>query len=314
MIHLPRSLAEAATLRGELRAGGTDVMDRRRRGVSTGPVVDLRDVPGLAAIEPHDGGLRLGALTSVAAIAAHAGVARGWPALALAAGALATPQIAAAGTLGGNLLQRVRCAYYRSEDERCFQSGGDACPAREGVHDRMACFDLSPCLAPHPSTLALALIACDARVEVFGRSALGAEDLYGDGRDPSRSHVLRAGEILTQVVLPPPASGTRAGYVRASSRLAAEWPLADACVTLAIESGVVARARVAAGGVAPIPLRLRRVEDILVGRPPDAATAALAASVAADGANPLPALRYKLPLLEGVTRAALEQAMGLATP
>lgn len=294
---------------GEYRAGGTDLQQRIRSGVSVGPVVDLMKLPGLDVIEwDEQGQARIGALVPMATVAREPRLVAAYPGLAAAAGALATPQIRAAGTIGGNLLQRNRCWYYRHPATSCFKKGGDDCPARDGNHLYGVCFDLGPCVAPHPSTLGMALLAYDAEVEVAGSGSRSVVALYGDGSDGRHDHQLGDHELLTAVHMPPPLPRERAAYFRAIGRALAEWPLVEAVVRLAVSEGEITFARVVVGGVAPIPLRRQRVEDALLGRPPTADTIERAASLAAEGANPLPMTRYKAQLLPGTVRETLERA------
>lgn len=294
----------------EYRAGGTDLQQRLRSGVSSGPVVDIHRLAELKQIAWREqGGARIGALVSVNALASEPRLASAYPALALSAGALATPQIRAAATLGGNLLQRNRCWYFRQPAIRCFKKGGDACPAREGNHLFGACFDLGACVAPHPSTLGMALLAYEARFEVSGSGVRPIEALYGDGSDPHHDHQLRERELLTAVIMPAPLAGERAAYVRAISRASAEWPLIEAVVRLWTAGDKIIQARVAAGGVAAVPLRLGSVEAALVGQAADAVNLRAAASHAADGARPLPMTAYKVDLLRGTVLEALERAL-----
>lgn len=214
-------LSEAVRARGgELRAGGTDTGARQRSGVSTGPFTDLDGAAGLrgTTLLP-DGGLRIGALTTLAALAANPQVRAGWPTLAVSAGTAATPQIRAAGTLGGNLLQRNRCWYFRNPHVSCLQKGGAGCPAREGDHHFGVVSGAGPCITPHPSTLAMALLTYDAEAEIHDEPPRSVADLYGDGdRLHQGDHLLPPHRILTAVRLPapcpanaPPATGPPAG-------------------------------------------------------------------------------------------------------
>jgi xanthine dehydrogenase YagS FAD-binding subunit len=304
----PENLDAAAALAGEYRAGGTDLQHRLRRRISSGPPIDLAAVPDLHGIGADEtGAVRIGALTTIAALATEPKLAA-YPALAQAAAALATPQIRAVGTLGGNLLQRNRCWYFRDPDTACFRKGGPSCPARDGNHLYHACFDRGPCIAVHPSTLAMTLLTYDATVEIAGRPARPVQDLYGDGSDPHRDHQLGAGEILTAVRMPAPMPNERAGYVRATSRALAEWPLVEAVVRLRIADGAIASAGVGLGGVAPVPLRCRAVEAALTGRPPSESVFAQAAALAAADARPLPMTGYKVGLIASTIVAALERA------
>jgi xanthine dehydrogenase YagS FAD-binding subunit len=306
----PTTIEGALAGAGEFRAGGTDLQQRLRSGVSRGPLVDLERLPGLDRIEwDEQGRARIGALVRMATLATDPRLRAAYPGLALSAGALATPQIRAAGTLGGNLLQRNRCWYYRHPATSCLKKGGDDCPARAGNHLYGVCFDLGPCVAPHPSTLGMALLAHEAIVEVAGRSSRPVAALYGDGTDGRRDHQLADGELLTAVLMPAPLEDERAAYFRSISRALAEWPLVETLVRLGVTEGTIRYARVAVGGVAPIPLRVPGVEEALLERPANSETFEQAASLAADGANPLPMTRYKVELLPGTVRETLERAV-----
>ena len=298
----------------EFRAGGTDVNARRRLGVSGGDVIDVRRVAGLNRIEPMaDGSTNIGAMVTLEAIAHNEHLITHYPGLAMASGALATPQIRLMGTLGGVLLQRTRCWYFRHEAFSCYKSGGDSCPAREGDHRLGVIFDQGPCVFPHPSTVGMVLMAYDAEVEVQGAGGtrqMRVADLYGDGRDGTRDHQLAPGELLTKIILPPPLADERASYFRSISRARAEWALVEVCVRLVVDEtkNVITAVFVAVGGVAPVPLRLPQVEAALLGKAATPTTFASAAKLAADGASPLPQTKYKVPLLVGTVQETIERA------
>jgi xanthine dehydrogenase YagS FAD-binding subunit len=321
MIRFPTSLSELAPPAGGegplpvIRAGATDLGERRRLRMAPGPLLDLRDLAGLDTIEwDGTGAATVGAKVRIADAAADEALGRAYPGFAAAAGALATPQIRAVGTLGGNLLQANRCWYYRSPDAQCLKKGGSACLAREGDHHYHACFDLGPCACVHPSTLGMALLAYEASVMVHGEAGdLTVADLYGDGSSANGDHQLPAGKVLTHVVLPPPRPREQAAYFRAITRARSEWPLVEVLVRLVVDEGIVSFARVTMGGVAPVPLRLPKVEAALVGKPAQAETFADAAALATDGAKPLPMTEYKLALVEGAVLETLERASH-ATP
>ena len=297
-----------------VRAGGTDLQERRHLGLSRGPIVDLRDMKELAGIAVEGEALRVGCLTRIAALAASPSVQQPWSGLALAAGQLATPEIRNQATVGGNLLQSVRCWYFRRPGARCFQAGGEGCEARGGDHSVHACIDLGPCIAPHPSTLAVALLAYEAEIEVAGGERWPLAALYGDGSDPRRTHRLPPGALLLAVHVPRTMPGERAAFHRTSSRSRAEWPIAEAVVRLVVTEGAIRFARVAVGGVANIPLRLGAVEQRLLAQAPTAALLADAAGLAGEGAKPPPGAAYKLELLRATVLTALEQALGEAVP
>lgn len=306
------ALISVARQGGELRAGGTDVSARAKLGRATGPFVDLAGVAGLRGIEWRpDGGARIGALTSIAELATDTRLRAGYPALAATAGGLATPQVRAAGTLGGNLLQRNRCWYYRNPRFACYQTGGEGCPARAGLHLYSAVVDQGPCVAPHPSSIAIALLAYDARVDVHGRGTLAVAEVYGDGSDPTRDHLLAPGEVLTAVDLPPPAAHESAAYHRAIGRAEAEWPLVEAVARLIrADTGEVRSVAVAAGGVARTPLRLPEVEAALDGVVITGEALRAAAERVTDRCTPLPQTGYKVDLFRDTVLEVLERAAG----
>ncbi len=296
---------------GEYLAGGIDVNDRRRLGISAGPLVDIAGRAELAGVSWRaDGGADLGALATVAELAGDARLAAAYPALTAAAGGLATPQVRNVATLGGNLAQRPQCWYYRNPAFSCFQSGGSGCPARSGDHRYLAAFQSGPCIAVHPSTLAAALLAYHAEVTTDRRERVPMAVFLGDGSDPTRTTTLDPGELIARVALPPPVAGERGAYFRTISRAEAEWPLAEAAARVAVEGGRFTLGRVAVGGVAPVPLALPQVEAALQGAAATAATIESAAALAVVGADPLPMTAYKLPLLVGTVQEALERALG----
>lgn len=310
MTAIPTDIAQARSAQGEYRAGGTDVQQRLRSGASSGPVVDLHGLSELNGIAwDPEGRARIGALTPIAALADDRRVRAAYPALARSAEALATPQIRAIATFGGNLLQRSRCWYFRNPAVSCFKKAGEGCPARDGNHLFSSCFDLGGCVAPHPSTLGMALLAYEAHFETTDAGLRPVTALYGDGSDARRDHQLGPHELLTGVLMPVPVAEERAAYRRAISRAAAEWPLAEAVVRLTTSAGNITSAQVAVGGVAPIPLRRKGVERTLIGRPASRDTLLGAASHAADGATPLPMTAYKLGLLRATVLEALEHAL-----
>jgi xanthine dehydrogenase YagS FAD-binding subunit len=298
----------ASAQASEFRAAGTDLSERRRSGLSQGPMIDIAGAPGTIGIDwGADGAARIGAFTTIAAIAADARIARAYPGLAASAQGLATPQIRHLATLGGNLAQRSRCWYYRNPHIACLKKGGPDCPARTGNHLYGVAFDLGACVAPHPSTMGAALLAYDARITTDRRSGLTIGDVFGDGSNGAADHALASGEMIQGVELPPPLQGERALYKRAISRSYAEWPLVEVCARAVISAGSFQFIRIAAGGIAPVPLRLLASEATLQGAAANPATIANATKQATAGAKPLPMTSYKLDLLSGVVHDLLER-------
>jgi len=292
----------------EFRAAGTDLSERRRSGVSKGPLMDI--VPASDITGMHwgaDGTLRIGAYATIAAIAADKAIAAAYPGIVAAAQGLATPQIRHLATLGGNLAQRSRCWYYRNPHIACLKKGGTECPARAGNHLYGVAFDLGPCVAPHPSTMAAALLAYDATVITYTRSGLSISDVLGDGSNGAADNALLPGEMIRGIELSAPRQGERAHYKRAISRSHAEWPLVEVCARAVVTDGTFQFVRLTAGGIAPVPLRLQAAEASLQGKPANALNIAVAAKLATSGAKPLPMTGYKLDLLEGLVRDLLEK-------
>jgi xanthine dehydrogenase YagS FAD-binding subunit len=300
------TIASVTTLNAEFRAAGTDLSERRRSGVSRGPLIDILSSGDSGISWGADGAASIGALTTIAAIAADARVTSAYPGIAASAHDLATPQIRRLATLGGNLAQRTRCWYFRNPHIACLKKGGDACPARTGNHLYGVAFDLGDCVAPHPSTMAAALLAYDARIVTNHRDGLTIGTLLGDGSDGRRDNMLAPGEMIERIVLPAPHSGERAVYKRAIGRVHAEWPLVELCARSVVVDGKFQFVRLVAGGIAPVPLRLMACEAALQGRAASTAAIAEAAKQAASGARPLPMTSYKLALLEGLVRDLME--------
>lgn len=304
----------------EFQAGGTDVQERRRRGTLRGPVVQIQPGDASAQIAWDDDRASIGALVRVAAVAHDARIAAAYPGVAAAAGGLATPQIRAVATVGGALLQRTRCWYFRDPAVGCFKNGGSSCPAREGDHTFGVCFDRSPCVWPHPSTLGAALLAYDAAVDCTPGGTISVAELFGDGVDPARDHTLDEGQRLTQVMLGAPVPGERAAYVRIIGRELAEWPLVEAVVRLVVDAGRIAFARVALGGVATVPVRMNGLERALIGAP---AGAEAIRAVAVDAVRTwietasiatLETTRYKLDLIPVAIADAAAQTFAPPAP
>ena len=294
----------------EFRAGGTDFSERRRSGVSQGMLIDISETGYKAISWNADGAAQIGALTSIATIAADARILAAYPGVAASAQGLATPQVRQVATLGGNLAQRSRCWYFRNPHINCLKKTGSACPARAGNHLYGVAFDIGPCVAPHPSTMAAALLGYDARINTDCRGGLSIADLLGDGSNGRADHALAQGEVITKITLPPPLAAERATYKRAISRACAEWPLVELCARAVVADGLFKFVRLTAGGVAPVPLRLSAVEAALQNKATNAAAIADAAKLAATGARPLPMTAYKLDLLEGLVRDLMERLVG----
>lgn len=283
-------------------------MDRLRHGTARGEIVDISRIPGLGKIEKQGNAWKIGAMVTIDQVANHPEIQKNYPGLAMSAGALATPQIRNAASIGGSLLQRNRCWYFRHEEFSCFKKGGNSCPAREGNHQFGVCFDLGPCVFPHPSTLGLALMAYGAKVEIFEKGSRDLGQLYGDGSDPAHDHQLKEGEILTSILLPDPLPSEKAAYFRNISRARAEWPLVEVIVRYRLVDGKISNASIGLGGVANVPMLLPKVAEFLNGKTPGDEIFKEAGKLGTEGANPLPQTQYKVEMVAGTIYETLRRA------
>jgi xanthine dehydrogenase YagS FAD-binding subunit len=309
------SVAEALSLVAAkpgsvLKAGGIDLLDHLKEHLLEPPrLVDLKSIPGMQDVmaEPT-GNLRIGPLVTLAQVADHPGIRATHTALAQACGEAASPQIRNVATIGGNLLQRPRCWYYRLTSYRCLKKGGDICYAVGGENRYHTIFGEGACNAPHPSNAAMGLAALGASL-VF-QSSRGTRTVPADqfftipGGDPRRENAREPDEILTAISVPA-APGVRSTYASVRERAAFDWPLVSTAVVLRVEGGVVRSARIMLGAVATVPLRSAAAEQALVGRRLDDPTAEAAANAAVTGARPLSENGYKVELLKILLRRTL---------
>jgi xanthine dehydrogenase YagS FAD-binding subunit len=317
----PTSLEEAVASLGPgatLKAGGIDVMDLLKEHlIAPERLVTLRAVPELDRIEEKPDGLHLGPMVTLSQIAEDAAVRRRWRALAEAAGRAATPQIRNVATVAGNLLQRPRCWYFRSEAFPCRKKGGDRCYAQAGENAYHAIFGNGLCAAVHPSATATALTALGARLAIMGPAGRREEPLDGffvaPEADVKREHSLGEREIIAGIVVPPPPAGSGSAYMKQGEKESFDWPLAEVAVLLEREGGRCKRASIVLGAAAPVPWRAKAAEAALSGRAVDEAAARDAARAAVQGATPLEQNGYKVILFETMVRRAILAAEGGAT-
>ncbi|GLY39048.1 carbon-monoxide dehydrogenase medium subunit [Amycolatopsis sp. NBRC 101858] len=309
----PTTVDDALATPGTFLAGGTTLVDLMKLDVLTPEhVLDINQVP-LHGIDTSDG-LRFGALERMSAIAAHPQV---YPAISRALLLSASQQIRNMASIGGNLLQRTRCSYFRDVATPCNKrEPGSGCSAIEGANRMHAILGTSDsCVATHASDVAVALVALDARLQLAsaeGTREVALRDFYQlPGDTPALENDLRPGELITEVVVPRLDWATNSTYVKVRDRQSYEFALCSAAVALDVRDGKIADARVAAGGVGTVPWHLPAVEDALRGAPATQATFEAAATVAADGARPLSDNGFKVSLLKRtIVRALLELTEG----
>ncbi len=302
-----------------VKAGGLDLLDLMKQDlIAPHRIVNLRGVAGLDEIlDEPDGSLRIGALVTLARLGEHPAIRARYAALADAAAHSASPQIRHVATLGGNVLQRPRCWYFRSSDHHCVRKGGNACFAFAGENQYHAIFGHDGCAMVHPSTAATALVARGATVELATSDETKREVplenfLLSPRTDLHRENDLKPGEILAAVVLPPAPVTLRSVHLKQGER-AFDWPIADVAVALdVVDGGTCRKASIVLGAAAPVPHRAKAAEDAMSGKRVDEQTARAAAHAALLGAAPLAKNAYKLPIFETLVRRAILAAVGRA--
>jgi xanthine dehydrogenase YagS FAD-binding subunit len=309
----PTTVEAAVASPGAFLAGGTTLVDLMKLNVLTPQqVLDINELP-LRGIDTGDG-LRIGALERMGDVAAHPGV---YPVISRALLQSASQQLRNMASIGGNLLQRTRCTYFRDVAMPCNKrQPGSGCPAISGANRMHAVLGTSEsCVATHASDVAVAFVALDAEVQLVGATGsrtVPLADFYRlPGDTPDVENDLRPGELITEVRVPRLDWASRSTYVKVRDRQSYEFALCSAAVALDIQDSRIVDARVAVGGVATVPWRLPAVEAALRGAPATLASFDEAASVAADGARTLSHNGYKVSLLRRtIVRALLELTEG----
>ena len=310
------SVAEAGELLtaneapAKIFAGGTDLLGEIKQGVvHPARLVSLQSIAALKGIALGDDGARIGAMTTIAEIAAHPQIRTRYAALAEAADSVATPQIRNTGTLGGNLCQRPRCWYYRSPMFDCRKKGGARCFAHDGANKFHAIFDGAICPAVHPSDTAVALTALDAQVAIEsadGARLLPIQDFFvAPEVDVTSENALRPDEILTAVVIPPTTTNLRSVYLKAKERQAMDFALASVALAVEIADETIVSARIALGGVAPAPYRARSAESAMLSKGISDIDAEHIGKLAVEGATPLTDNAYKVRLASSLVSRAV---------
>jgi xanthine dehydrogenase YagS FAD-binding subunit len=318
----PATIAEAIAAAAEpgaaFLAAGTNLLDLMKGGIARPTrLVDITRLPGLDRIDRlTDGSVRIGALVRNADLARDRHVARTYPVIAEALLSGASPQLRNAATVGGNLLQRTRCAYFHDAASACNKrrpgAGCDALGGDNRLHAVLGWSDA--CIATHPSDFCVPLAALDAVVEIEGhggRREIPFEALHRlPAERPDQDHSLAAGDLIVAVRLPAEAArfAAHARYLKVRERTSFAFAVVSAAVALRFEDGVISEARVALGGVAAKPWRARLAEALLNGAPADSAVFPRAAEAAIEGATPSGDNRFKIDLAERAVLRALRLA------
>ena len=290
--------------------GGSEYLQLMKdRVVEPDYVINLKTIPGLDYIKEERGGFRMGALAKLADIEDHPAIREKLLILSDAAGEAASPQIRNAGTIAGNICQRPFCWYFRSSNFTCLRKGGQVCYTVTGDSRFHAILGAGPSYIVHPSDTAPALVALNAQIKIAGPA--GEKSMPLDkffvlpAVDYKRENILNPGEIVTEIYVPMPKPGSKGFYHKARERLA--WDHAIVAVATIVESGagVVRNARVVMGGVAPIPWRAAKVEELLRGKKLDENLAKQAGEIALEGAKPLKDNGYKVKMARDLIQRGL---------
>jgi xanthine dehydrogenase YagS FAD-binding subunit len=311
----PKSVPEAVKLLGQpgkstaVVGGGSDLLGMvKERLIQPDVLVNLKSIPNLDRIAEQGGEVRIGGLTTLAAISQNPIIRARYRVLADAAGSVGTPQIRNAGTIAGNVAQRPWCWYFRNGFP-CFKNGGKTCFSISGENEFHAIFGGGPSYIVHPSDTAPALVALDAKLRIAGPSGertIAAADFFTPpSKDPSCENVLTHDEVLVDIHLPAAPKGLRSSYHKELDRESWTHAIVSVAVAIEMDRDTCKKARVVLGGVAPIPWRLPKVEAMLAGKKITPELAAEAGTAAIEGAQPLAKNRYKLPLTKAIVKRTL---------
>ena len=313
----PDSVAEATRLLHQngsgawIMAGGLDSFDWLKDRIKKPQVlVDLSGIDELKGIRVTQDGVEIGAMTTLTEIANHAEIRKNFSVLSDAVSLVASPQIRNQGTLGGNVSQDTRCWYYRG-GWPCYRAGGNICYADTpvGRNREHAIFGADRCVAVHPSDSAPALIALDAKFVIQtpkGERVVDAEDYFiGPDVDITKLNILEPGDLLTAIRIPSAWSGAKFYFEKVRDRNVWDFPIMNVASAMEVNGGSISRIRIAVSAVAPRPMRLRNVEDAVVGKPADASTGEMAGKLAVQGAVPLQFNAYKIPLMRNLVKRAI---------
>ncbi len=255
-----------------LKAGGIDLLDLMKEGLSKPEkLVSIQHIDSLKGIEIDEKkGMRLGANITLSEIAANTHIKEKYFALHQSAAQAATPQVRNMATLGGNLAQRTRCWYFRSKYHECYRKGSSTCFAQIGENEYHAIIGNADCASVHSSSLATALMAFDAAIEITGKDGkvkiVSIKDFFVSPEvDHTKENILEANEIITAVILPKPKENYMSHYIKMGERESHDWPIAEVAVVAEIKNQKCKYARIVLGAAAPVPVRAKAAEEVLIG-------------------------------------------------
>ena len=318
----PSSIENAQTLLARygadawVLAGGLDSFDWFKDRIKRpAVVVDLSQIKELRGVRSVDGGLEIGAMTTLTEVVRHPLVREKYGLLPEAAESAASPQIRNQGTIGGNVSQDARCWYYRG-GWPCYRACGNICYADTptSLNREHAILGADRCVAVNPSDTAPALIVLDAKMVVRtarGEQVVNAEDYFiGPGIDITRMTILRPGDLLTAIRIPSTWAGAKFYFEKVRDRNVWDFALVNVASAMVTSGNTIQQFRLAVNGVAAHPLRLNTVEAAVIGKPRNEETAELAAQLAVQGAKPLQHNGYKVPLMRNLVKRAIRGVAG----
>ena len=316
LAHAVRLLSEAHTSgrKAAVAAGGSDLLGMIKEDlIAPDLLVNLKSVGGLDAIKSESARVKIGGLISLDALSSHSLIRSRYTALAEAADVVASPQVRNTGTLAGNVCQRPWCWYFRAGFP-CFKAGGQKCFSATGENQFHAIFGGGPSFIVHPSDTAPALVALQAAFRIVGPAGervVPAADFFTlPARNAAVENLLQPAEILAEIHIPTVSRATRSTYVKIMDRETWTHAVVSVAMRLELEGGICKSASVVLGGVAPIPWRLPKVEQMLAGQKIIPELAARAGEESVAGASPLAKNGYKVPLTKALVRRTLLSLAG----
>lgn len=308
----PKELENAAVF----KSGGIDLLDLMKEGLSEPQkIINIKNIEGLNQITYHKKeGLRIGANATLSQMASDNRIKSDYLALHLSVSHAGTPQLRNMSTLGGNLAQRTRCWYFRSIDHPCLRKGGSTCFAMNGENEQHAILGNNFCVSVHASSVATALMAFGAKVEITGsrgrKKEVPMEKFFVRPEEDIRKEtILEPKELITAVIIPPVTADTRSYYIKQGIKESHDWPLADTAVVMELSGITCKNAVIVIGAAAPVPLKLETASQVLTGKIVNEESATVAAEASMKGASPLAKNGYKVPLFKAIIKRAILKAL-----
>jgi len=301
-----------------LKAGGVDLLDLMKEQLeSPTRLVNIRDLEELRFLKEDDNGsFLIGPGQTLSEISADSTIKKSYRALAQAAGGVASVQIRNSATIGGNLCQRPRCWYFRSSDFHCSRKGGDTCFAIDGENQYHAIFDnTNGCAIVHPSATAVALMALNAKLIISDGKIdkeISIEEFFiRPVANIEKENILEKNEMISTIIIPAESKDYTSYYQKQKEKQSFDWPLADIAVALRLEGDRCTEARIALGSAAPVPIRSKNAEEVLLNKNINKDSAMRAAEAALANAEPLSLNEYKVPLFKTIIYRTICRTVGI---